>query len=56
MKKTYLKPAMEVVSVQMTQMLCMSVQTNVDLDFGGETPGGFEPRAPEFNPLDDLDI
>ncbi len=43
MKKTYLKPTMMVVPVQTTQMLCASpgVVTNVEFDYGGETPSGF---------------
>lgn len=43
MKKTYLKPTMMVVPVQITQMLCGSpnVVSNVEFDYGGETPDGF---------------
>ncbi len=44
MKKTYLKPTMMVVPVQITQMLCGSpnVVSNVEFDYGGETPGDFD--------------
>ena len=43
MKKTYLVPTMVVVPVQTNQMLCASpsVVTNVEFDYGGETPVGF---------------
>ena len=42
MKKTYLKPTMKVVSEQTTQMLCASIESNVKLRSGGETPYDFE--------------
>ena len=42
MKKTYLKPTMMVVPVQITQMLCASVLSNVNLRSGGETPSDFD--------------
>ena len=42
MKKTYLKPTMMVVLVQTTQMLCVSIESNVNLRSGGETPDGFD--------------
>lgn len=44
MKKTYLKPTMMVVPVQITQMLCGSpnVVSNVEFDYGGETPEDFD--------------
>ena len=35
MKKTYLKPTMMVVPVQITQMLCASIESNVNLKYGG---------------------
>ena len=41
MKKTYLKPTMMVVPVQITQMLCASIESNVLFEYGGETPLGF---------------
>lgn len=41
MKKTYLKPTMMVVPVQITQMLCASVESNVLFEFGDETPPEF---------------
>jgi hypothetical protein len=43
MKKTYLKPTMMVVPVQITQMLCGSpnVVSNVEFDYGGPTPDDF---------------
>lgn len=37
MKKTYLKPTMMVVPVKTTQMICVSIESNVDLKYGGET-------------------
>ena len=44
MKKTYLKPTMMVVPVQITQMLCGSpiVVSDVEFDYGGETPDDFD--------------
>ena len=44
MKKTYLKPTMMVVPVQITQMLCGSpnVVSNVEFYYGGETPYDFD--------------
>jgi hypothetical protein len=44
MKKTYLKPTMMVDPVQITQMLCGSpnVVSNVEFDYGGETPDDFD--------------
>ena len=41
MKKTYLKPTMEVFPVETTQMLGASIESNVNLRSGGETPSGF---------------
>ena len=41
MKKTYLKPTMQVVPVQTTKMLCASVESNVYFEYEGETPSGF---------------
>ena len=41
MKKTYLKPTMMVVPVQTTQMICVSIESNVNLRNGGETPSDF---------------
>ncbi len=40
MKKTYLVPTLQVVPVKMTQMICTSpgIQSNVDFEYGGETP------------------
>ena len=42
MKKTYLKPTMMVVPVRITQMLCASIDSNVDLISGGATPFDFD--------------
>ena len=42
MKKTYLKPTMMVVPVRITQMLCASIESNVDLKYGGATPFDFD--------------
>lgn len=44
MKKTYLAPTVEVVPVQTAQMLCASpdVVSNVEFDYGGETPDDFD--------------
>ena len=41
MKKNYIVPTMQAVPVQTTQMLCASIQSNVLIEFGGETPPGF---------------
>lgn len=42
MKKTYLKPTMMVVPVQTTQMFCVSIESNVELKYGGETDNQFD--------------
>jgi hypothetical protein len=42
MKKTYLKPNMEVIPEETTQMLCASIESNVNLRSGGETPYDFD--------------
>ena len=42
MKKTYLKPTMMVVPVQINRMLCASIESNVGLRSGGDTPDGFD--------------
>jgi len=42
MKKTYLKPTMMVDPVQTTQMLCSSIESNVKLRNGRETPYDFD--------------
>ena len=42
MKKTYLKPTMMVVPVQITQMLCASVDSNVYFEYEEETPLDFD--------------
>ena len=42
MKKTYLKPTMMVDPVRITQMLCASIESNVGLRNGGETPSDFD--------------
>ena len=42
MKKTYLKPTMMVDPVQTTQMLCASIESNVNLRSGGATPSDFD--------------
>lgn len=41
-KKTYLVPSMQVVPVQMTQMLCSSIESNVNFKNGGATPSDFD--------------
>ena len=41
-KKTYSVPTMQVVPVQMTQMLCTSIESNVNLRSGGATPSDFD--------------
>ena len=41
MKKNYIAPTMQVVPMQITQMLCASVESNVLFEYGGETPSGF---------------
>ena len=42
MKKTYLAPTMKVVPLRMQKMLCASIESNVNLRRGGETPSDFE--------------
>ena len=44
MKKTYLAPSMEVVKIEQTQILCASIESNVDFEYGGETPDDFIER------------
>ena len=44
MKKTYLKPTMMVVPMKMTQMICVSIESNVDLKYGEQTDDDFEER------------
>ena len=44
MKKTYLAPTTEVVKMEQTQMLCASIESNVDIMYGGELPSGMEIR------------
>ena len=41
MKKNYIAPTMQVVPVQLTQILCASVKSNVEFVWGDETPIGF---------------
>lgn len=42
MKKTYIAPTMQAFTMQMTQKLCVaSVRSNVEFDYEGETPDGF---------------
>ena len=41
MKKTYLAPTVQVVRIEQSQMLCTSVQSNLDLEYEGYTPDGF---------------
>ena len=42
MKKTYLKPTMMVVPLRMQKMLSASIESNVNLRSGGETPYDFD--------------
>jgi len=42
MKKTYLAPTVQVVSIEQSQMLCTSVQSNVGLEYEGYTPDDFD--------------
>ena len=42
MKKNYIAPTMQVVPMQITQMLCASVESNVLFEYGGETPDEFK--------------
>ena len=41
MKKTYLAPTVQVVRIEQSQMLCTSIQSNLDLEYEGYTPDGF---------------
>ena len=43
MKKSYVAPTMEVVSVLMAQMISASkgISSNVEFEYGGETPDDF---------------
>lgn len=41
MKKTYLAPTVQVVRIQQSQMLCTSIQSNLDLEYEGYTPDDF---------------
>ena len=42
MKKNYIAPTMMVVPVRITQMLCASIESNVNLRNGGATPYDFD--------------
>ena len=52
MKKTYLAPTVEVVPVQTTQMLCASIESNVDLKYGGKTDDYFNETNDNFDEND----
>lgn len=41
MKKTYVTPTVKAIPVQVNQIICASVQSNVDFRSGGATPDGF---------------
>lgn len=41
MKKIYIAPTITATPVQMTEMICVSFQTNVTITYGGEAPEGF---------------
>jgi hypothetical protein len=42
MKKTYLAPTAQVDSIQQSQMLCTSIQSDLDLKYEGYTPDDFD--------------
>ena len=42
MKKNYIAPTMQVVPMQITQMLCASVESNVYFEYEEETPLDFD--------------
>ena len=42
MKKIYIAPTMTVVPMKMTQTICASIESNVNLRSGGATPDGFD--------------
>ena len=42
MKKTYLAPTMKVVPMKMRQIICASIQSNVEFKYGGGTGDGFD--------------
>ena len=42
MKKTYVTPTVKAIPVQVNQIICTSVESNVDFVFGGETPATFD--------------
>ena len=52
MKKTYLKPTMMVVPVQTTQMICVSIESNVGLKYGGKTDDYFNETNDNFDEND----
>ena len=41
MKKIYIAPTMTVVPMKMTQIICTSIQSNVEFKYGGETDDDF---------------
>lgn len=41
MKKTYLAPTVQVVRIEQSQMLCVSVQSDAGLRYGEEMPDDF---------------
>lgn len=42
MKKTYVTPTVKAIPVQVNQIICTSVQSNVNLGSGGATPSDFD--------------
>jgi hypothetical protein len=41
MKKIYIAPTMKVVPMKMRQIICASIQSNVEFKYGGETDDDF---------------
>ena len=42
MKKIYIAPTMTVVPMKMTQIICTSIQSNVEFKYGGGTDDDFD--------------
>ncbi len=45
MKKNYIAPAIKVRHANIEQMICLSLETNVGLKYGGEAPDDFNEES-----------
>lgn len=52
MKKNYIAPTLQMIPVNMTQLICTSIKTNVEYVYNGGTPDDFDEdhmRSREFD-------